>query len=66
MQQQSMAKAEVRRAEVSLEQIGSALEFIEEGTYGYCKMCEEPIGFRRLNARPSSPFCIACLQGAEV
>jgi len=51
---------------VSLEQIGSALEFIEEGTYGYCKMCEEPIGFRRLNARPSSPFCIACLQGAEV
>ncbi len=65
LQQQSMAKAEIRRAEMSLQQIEAALEFMEDGTYGYCKMCEEPIGFGRLNARPSAPFCIACLQGGE-
>ena len=65
LQQQSMAKAELRRAEQSLEQIGAALEFMEAGTYGFCKLCEEPIGFRRLSARPSSPFCIDCLRGNE-
>ena len=66
LQQQSMAKAEVQRAKRSLRQIESALEFIEEGTYGFCKMCEEPIGILRLKARPASPFCIACLQNTEI
>jgi DnaK suppressor protein len=65
LQQQSMAKAEIRRAKQSLEQIESALEFMEAGTYGFCKMCEEPIGYRRLNARPSSPFCIDCIRGVQ-
>ena len=65
IQQQAMAQAERRRAEQALEQVSAALEFMDEGSYGYCKRCEEPIGYRRLKARPSSPFCIPCLQGVE-
>jgi DnaK suppressor protein len=32
--------------------IDSALERIENGTYGYCEETGEPIGLKRLNARP--------------
>lgn len=32
--------------------IDSALQRIEDGSYGYCEETEEPIGLRRLEARP--------------
>ena len=32
--------------------IDSALSRIEQGTYGYCEVTGEPIGLRRLDARP--------------
>ena len=60
MQQQEMAKAERRRAELRLERIAVSLEAIADEEYGWCGDCEEPIGFPRLQARPDSFFCLPC------
>jgi DnaK suppressor protein len=38
---------------------------IEDGTYGYCEGCEEPIGFKRLCARPVAEQCIMCKEESE-
>ena len=65
MQQQEMAKAERRRAELRLERVAVALEAHEEEEYGWCRDCEEPIGYRRLMARPDSFFCHACSTARE-
>jgi DnaK suppressor protein len=35
-----------------INKINSALQRIEEGTYGYCNETGEPIGLKRLEARP--------------
>lgn len=40
--------------------IKEALERIENGTYGYCEACGEPIGEKRLQARPVTTLCIKC------
>jgi len=40
--------------------IKKALLAIEEGTYGICEECEEPIGIARLKARPVTSYCINC------
>jgi DnaK suppressor protein len=65
MQQQEMAKAERRRAEIRLERVAVALEAMEEEDYGWCGDCGEPIGVRRLKARPDSFFCLPCISARE-
>ena len=40
--------------------IHGCLQTIEDGTYGICEDCEEPIDIARLKARPVTSFCIAC------
>lgn len=60
MQQQRMAIEERRRREVRLQQIAGALAAVESGDYGQCRRCEEPIGYKRLKAKPESPFCMPC------
>lgn len=37
-----------------------ALERIEDGTYGICRQCEEPISEARLNAVLYAPLCREC------
>ena len=37
-----------------------ALRRLEEGTYGQCLGCEEPIPFGRLVVMPETTYCIAC------
>lgn len=43
-----------------LDQIESALERIEAGTYGACVECGARIPKTRLNALPFTPHCIKC------
>jgi DnaK suppressor protein len=43
-----------------IRKIKAALKRIEEGTYGDCDNCGEPIGAARLRARPVTTYCIAC------
>lgn len=41
-----------------IQKIHHALQRIEEGSYGYCEETGEPIGIRRLLARPVATLCI--------
>ena len=62
MQQQAMAVAnELRRAR-QLNRIESALARLEDGTFGYCVMCDEEIVPKRLAFDPSIPTCLKCAQ----
>jgi DnaK suppressor protein len=40
--------------------IKKRLQAIDEGTYGICEDCEEPISIARLKARPVTSYCIDC------
>lgn len=42
------------------ERVIRALKSIDEGTYGICVDCEEPISEKRLVAYPYASRCIAC------
>ncbi len=64
IQMQQMAKANREQHQMRLKQITQALRRIDDDDYGYCRRCEEPIGYPRLKARPESPFCLSC-QGAS-
>jgi DnaK suppressor protein len=46
-------------------EVRSALERIEDGTYGVCEWCEEPIGKRRLDAIPWARLCVECQSRQE-
>lgn len=60
LQQQQMAQANRRSQQQRLQQVEAALLALRRGDYGECRICEEPIGFARLSARPESPLCRAC------
>ena len=65
IQQQKMALAERTRAQNRLTRVLQALKWADEGEYGDCKLCGEPIGYGRLKARPESPFCVPCAAKME-
>jgi DnaK suppressor protein len=44
--------------EVTEERLLRALAKIEDGTYGLCDVCEQPINPKRLEALPESTLCI--------
>ena len=50
---------------VTLDQIESSLERIEEGTYGQCEECGVKIPKARLNAIPYATFCVRCAEQHE-
>jgi DnaK suppressor protein len=60
LQGQAMALAAQQRAELQLKRIEAALKRLDEGSYGDCAQCEEPIDPRRLKADPATPLCLAC------
>jgi len=43
-----------------LNKISYALNRMEQGEYGECESCAEPIGFKRQLARPVATRCIDC------
>jgi RNA polymerase-binding transcription factor DksA len=45
--------------------VKSALKRIEDGSYGECTRCGEPIGEKRLEAMPEAALCINCARKAE-
>ncbi len=48
-----------------LAQIDQALLKLQEGTYGICEECEEPINERRLQVRPFATLCVECQEEKE-
>lgn len=53
------------REKVFLDKIQKALERIDEGTFGTCDECGEPISVKRLEARPETTLCIRCKEDQE-
>ena len=49
-----------RSLESGLARTERALAKLDEGTYGICDRCGEPIPERRLEAMPDSVLCVAC------
>jgi DnaK suppressor protein len=45
-------------AQQTLEQIDRALTRLDDGTFGICERCGNPIGEERLRARPWATLCI--------
>jgi len=48
-----------------ISKIDSAIKKIENGTYGFCEETGEPIGIKRLMARPVATLCIAAQEKHE-
>ena len=48
-----------------ISKIDSALKRIKDGTYGFCLETAEPIGLKRLMARPVATLCIAAQEKHE-
>lgn len=46
--------------EQEIRMIDAALERIEDGSYGVCANCGEPISEARLDILPQTPFCRNC------
>jgi len=48
-----------------ISKIDQAIKKIENGTYGFCEETGEPIGIKRLIARPVATLCIAAQEKHE-
>ena len=53
------------RARKLISKIDQALERVDNGTYGYCEETGEPIGLRRLEARPIATLSIEAQERHE-
>jgi len=53
------------RARKLISKIDAALQRIVDGTYGYCEETHEPIGLRRLDARPIATLSIEAQERHE-
>lgn len=48
-----------------LRMVKLALQRMDEGSYGICLHCEEPINPKRLAAVPWAPYCIRCQEAID-
>jgi DnaK suppressor protein len=58
--ERAQVAANLDRARGRLADLDRAILRVEEGTYGGCERCGQPIAAERLAARPSARTCIAC------
>ncbi len=50
------------REEKYLQQINRALQLIELGEYGICRVCGKEIDIKRMEAVPTTRICVPCKQ----
>jgi DnaK suppressor protein len=53
------------REKTFLKKIDHAIKKIDDGNFGVCEECEEPISLKRLEARPETTLCIRCKEDQE-
>jgi DnaK suppressor protein len=58
-----MSLSENERAK--LFEVDEALDRIENGSFGICEECDEPIAVKRLEAIPNARYCIRCKEELE-
>jgi DnaK suppressor protein len=56
--ERSEAEALAASLQDTLEEVERALGKLEQGTYGLCETCDQPIAAARLEAMPTARFCI--------
>lgn len=66
IQAQAMAKAAGNRRQAMLTKITAALKRIDDGDFGCCLECDEPINPKRLEFDPTAIHCIECASKSEV
>jgi len=54
--EENLALAKTTRND--LRELKSAFKRIEDGTYGICEKCKQPIEKGRLKAYPAAPYCV--------
>ncbi len=62
---QAMSVESKRRRSLQLSRIRAAIKRIEEGEFGYCLSCGDPIASERLAIDPAAHLCIDCANAAE-
>ncbi|MCW8982594.1 MAG: TraR/DksA family transcriptional regulator [Gammaproteobacteria bacterium] len=65
LQAQSMSQESQRRNKLELIAIEQALKRIEDGAFGDCLECDEPIAPQRLELTPTATLCISCANNLE-
>jgi DnaK suppressor protein len=55
----------LKRESSYLRKIETAIRKISDGTFGKCEECEEEIGIKRLQARPTATLCVHCKEIQE-
>lgn len=60
LQQQAMAQASEANRRHELRRIDAALKRLDEGDFGVCEACGEPIPERRLRIDPAVTECVTC------
>ena len=60
-----MASRDLNRNATLTRHLRAALARIEDGNYGACTRCEEPISPKRLAAVPWASLCLACQKETE-
>ncbi|UCC15332.1 MAG: TraR/DksA family transcriptional regulator [Gammaproteobacteria bacterium] len=65
LQGQAMSSEFEHRRKQHLVSIEHALERLEEGSYGLCASCGEPIAIARLDFEPTITICIDCASAQE-
>lgn len=63
--EREMATQSLDRDAGLVRQLRSAIDRIEDGTYGICRECEEDISPKRLKAIPWAQLCIECQEAAD-
>lgn len=62
---EALRSSEQERDVMELRQIAEAKERMEQGRYGQCVDCGEPIPLKRLQALPFSLRCLSCQSHVE-
>ena len=65
LQAQAMAQASGQRRKAVLRNIEAALIRVDDGSYGLCRDCNEPINPKRLEFDPTALRCIDCESNLE-
>jgi RNA polymerase-binding protein DksA len=61
--ERAQVDALARDAVERLASVDAALARLDDGTYGICTVCGEPIAPARLEARPTATTCVGCAAG---
>ncbi|MCC6264464.1 MAG: TraR/DksA family transcriptional regulator [Bryobacterales bacterium] len=55
----------ISRIAAKVRLIREAIARIQDGTYGECERCEEPIPVKRMNAVPWALYCVRCQEAVD-